>query len=460
VTELKENNQLIPLDVRASEDQGADPMVASTVFDTRMPLNVNDDDIWSDMKEPPVEHEKCTEMTFDLVRYEIGGTIRLLSAADSATQSQLPEKQQYASLEAKDALLEKLRLRLEDKYLRHCDMSVPLQWVAANVSRLVMAKIWLVIHHPFRKANHGTKISQETRDRTFLTSIDVIRYSRMLWNQHKTSNWGWLFRTYFQWHAVAFLLSELCVRTTGDAVDEAWDVLTEALPEWEKEGFLQKKTLLLWKPIQKLIAKARRVRLEELARRDIFPTDGTLGVAPQWQLPNQQEQLQEQQAFVNRAQHSPSDNSMQSVSGSGAGGSGTGGRGSTVKTTPEPNMLGTSMDPQARCGQLPNLNSGANVGNGVGNGTGFTGTGGFTASGTTADDTAMQDLDTAPLADPQMAMWLNDPLLLDNDTWDANQTPWDNVGLDPDVAFANNDGMPLDFAQSLWSESGVGGTGF
>ena len=110
-------------------------MVATTYFDTRMPSNVNDADIWPDMKEPPVEHEKCTEMTFDLVRYEIGGTIRLLSAADSG--SNLPESQQYASLEAKDALLEKLRLRLEDKYLRHCDMSLPLQWVAANVARLV-----------------------------------------------------------------------------------------------------------------------------------------------------------------------------------------------------------------------------------------------------------------------------------------------------------------------------------
>jgi hypothetical protein len=94
----------------------------------------------------------------------------------------------------------------------------------------------------------------------------------------------------------------------------------------------------------------------------------------------------------------------------------------------------------------------------MGNGAGFAG--GFTANGAAGNDTAMQDLNTAPLADPQMAMWLNDPLLLDNDTWDANQTPWDNVGLDPDLAFANNDGMRLDFAQSLWSESGIGGTGF
>jgi hypothetical protein len=126
--------QVCTLDVRASEDQGADPMVVASFFDTKMPLNVNDTDLWPEMTESPEEHIEATEMTFDLVRYEIGGTIRALS--QNQTASKLPDDA-YQTLEAKEALLERLRLRLEDKYLRHCDMSVPLQWVAANVSRLV-----------------------------------------------------------------------------------------------------------------------------------------------------------------------------------------------------------------------------------------------------------------------------------------------------------------------------------
>lgn len=84
------------------------------------------------MHEPPVEHEGCTEMTFDLVRYEVGETIRMLNAMSKYTH-----QDNHQALEAKEAALENLRLRLEDKYLRHCDMSDPLQWVAANVSRLV-----------------------------------------------------------------------------------------------------------------------------------------------------------------------------------------------------------------------------------------------------------------------------------------------------------------------------------
>ena len=110
-------------------------MVADRFFDTKLPLNVNDGDIWPGMREPPKEHEGCTEMTFDLVRYEIGGTIRLLSAMSKCPRESTASE--HDNLEAKEAALERLRLRLEDKYLRHCDMSEPLQWTAANVSRLV-----------------------------------------------------------------------------------------------------------------------------------------------------------------------------------------------------------------------------------------------------------------------------------------------------------------------------------
>jgi hypothetical protein len=137
-----------------------------------------------------------------------------------------------------------------------------------------MAKIWLVIHHPFRKS--GTTISQETRDRTFLTSVDVIRYSRMLETQQKTSKWGWLFRTYFQWHAVAFLLSELCVRRSGTAVDEAWEVLGEAFPDWNDSVAVHKRSML-WRPIVKLLRRARIVRIHELESRKRYPKDGSLG---------------------------------------------------------------------------------------------------------------------------------------------------------------------------------------
>ena len=106
-------------------------------FDTKMPLNINDTDIWPDMKDPPtVREDGCTEMTFDLVRYEIGSTIQKL-----ARMQKCPNPSKWPSLSIKESVLEGLRMRLENRYLRHCNMNDPLQWVAANVSRLVWASI-------------------------------------------------------------------------------------------------------------------------------------------------------------------------------------------------------------------------------------------------------------------------------------------------------------------------------
>lgn len=279
-------------DVRASEEQGSEPMIAERFFDTKLPSNINDTDIWPGMTEMPIEREGATEMTFDLVRYEIGGTVRILSALSKCPKESKASEQDQ--LESKDAALERLRLKLEDKYLKYCDNRDPLQWVAANVSRLVyisvlitiyfanivqvMAKIWLVIHHPFRRGALGAKLAQETRNRTFLTSIDIIRYARLLETQQKTLRWGWLFSSYRQWHSLAFLLGELCVRTEGPAVEDGWRVIEEAWPAWDTPDV--SKHLPLWKAITRLMVRARAVRREVLEKRKAFPVDGTLGPAP------------------------------------------------------------------------------------------------------------------------------------------------------------------------------------
>ena len=142
----------------------------------------------------------------------------------------------------------------------------------------IVAKIWLVIHHPFRQLQHGRTVSQATRDRTFQTSIDVIRYSRKVECQQQAARWGWLFRSYFQWHSMAFLLAELCTRREGAQVDDAWAVVDDAWPEWQRHSHA--KSSPLWKPTRRLYARAHAIRAQERDKRRAFPADGTLGPAP------------------------------------------------------------------------------------------------------------------------------------------------------------------------------------
>jgi len=66
-----------------------------------------------------------------------------------------------------------------------------------------------------------------------------------------------------QWHAIAFILSELCVRTTGPDVERAWKTIELATSEQSDE--FTKLAAHLWKPLRKLKAKAKNQREQSVA---------------------------------------------------------------------------------------------------------------------------------------------------------------------------------------------------
>ena len=267
--------EIVLLDIRAGEDHGTDPSITEESFDTKLPLNVNDEDLDPDALIAPEEHLGCTEMTFCLIRYEVSHTIRRLNYI-SPGPSKCREREMRASLEDKERLIEECHQYLEEKYLQYIDMAVPLYWVTATVARLIMSKMWLIVHHPFKRADGGANLPQETKDRLFVTSVEVVEFSRLLETEKTTIKWGWLFRTYVQWHAVAYILSELCTRTRGETVDRAWNAIDSVFADWGGVIVTSKRGML-WKPLRKLMAKARAARLAERQRDMRFPRDGTLG---------------------------------------------------------------------------------------------------------------------------------------------------------------------------------------
>ena len=267
--------QISSLDARASEDQGSDPSIGEQSFDTKFPLNINDEDIDPNMKETPEEHEGVTEMTFDLIRYSMGVTGKRLSYVPPG-RGHCQTMNDRLSIEDKEHMIDNLHQYLEKKYLSHCDMSVPLHWVAATVARLILAKMWLVVHHPFSRSDAGAGLPQETKDRLFRTSLEVIEFSRLLETEKTTLKWGWLFRTYVQWHSIAFVISQLCTRTIGPEVDKAWMVVEGVFDDWGGNVSSNQRGML-WKPLRKLMAKARAERSTALMKQARFPLDGSLG---------------------------------------------------------------------------------------------------------------------------------------------------------------------------------------
>jgi hypothetical protein len=112
------------LDTRAAEDHGADPTFTEAFYDARLPLNINDDDISPETKETPKERQGTTEMTFCLIRFELSAASRRMNFAGPGLANcgfRRPQK----TVEERERMIEEIHKRIDEKYLRYCDMTVP-----------------------------------------------------------------------------------------------------------------------------------------------------------------------------------------------------------------------------------------------------------------------------------------------------------------------------------------------
>lgn len=262
--------QVCILDTRASEDHGCDPTITEQSFDTKMPLNINDVDITPDMKDFPDVKHGCTDMSFCLIRFEVSNTFRRINYIPPGPPKQCTEHLAGITLQEKEKWITECHERLEERYLKDCDMSVPLFWVTATVARLMMSKMWLMVYHPFQRQDGGATLPPETKEKLFITSLENIEYSTLLETEARTMKWGWLFKTYMQWHALAFILSELCHRTSGEMVERAW-VAVESTREgrWGDRMTEDSSRGHLWRPLRKLYRKAKDARMRGLQEEQL-----------------------------------------------------------------------------------------------------------------------------------------------------------------------------------------------
>jgi len=252
--------QVVILDIRSSEDFGTDPSVGEYSFDVKLPLNVNDADLDPLNTQFLDPRDGVSEMTFCLIRYEILNSARRL--AYTPPTGPCLERAKTFSLADKEQMLKELHEKLEDKYLKYCDSAGPLFWVAATVARLIVSKMSLIVYG-FHQVGTVDTLPQHIKDRLFIASIEIMEYSQLLQTESATRKWGWLFHTYVQWHAIAYILREVCVRPYCDIVERGWSAVDGLFNSWG-DAVKHSRHGQLWTPMRKLMLKARRKRQADM----------------------------------------------------------------------------------------------------------------------------------------------------------------------------------------------------
>ncbi|VTT56406.1 unnamed protein product [Fusarium fujikuroi] len=235
------------LDMRSSEFHGYEPIVRDDMFDTKLPLNINDSDITPHMTEPPREREGYTQTAFCLIRCEVmkaGWKVGYASPTPTAARGD------------GELVVQQLKSRLEEHYLCYCDESVPFMLFTSKVAQLIVARTGLIVDFPRKQREAYT--STTIRDRLFSTSMEVLKLSSFILTNTSISKWTWHSKAHIQWHAAIFVLSEISSRPASAECDQAWEFINTVHNRW---GMNERgKRGNLWRPIQRLMVKARYVR--------------------------------------------------------------------------------------------------------------------------------------------------------------------------------------------------------
>ncbi len=166
-------HQISLLDLRASEARGS---MSGLSYDTKLPSNINDDDIGPETRTPPEPQVGLSDMTGALLRFELCEISRRLRRA--------------MALSAKEKIIEEFQQHLESTYLQYCNAGDRLQRLCANLARLVVKRMILMLY------KSEQNLPQCTRERLFFISIDIIDLANQLREDEFASRWSWLVRTY------------------------------------------------------------------------------------------------------------------------------------------------------------------------------------------------------------------------------------------------------------------------
>ncbi|KDB24461.1 hypothetical protein H109_03657 [Trichophyton interdigitale MR816] len=213
--------QILILDSRSAQLSGVAVNPDSYLFwDTRCPLNLNDSDLVPSMRELPAEYDGPTEMLFCRIRFEVGECMRKLKALEHRHAA---EASSAVRLAEESQLIDELEGRLEERYLKKCDPSIPFHLLALYLGRSSVCQMRLSLHTRQWYSSRGSALSAAERDQVFGLGLEIIGYDNLAYSNKALQPYRWHVAMAFPFEALILVLTELLARFEGDLVRLAWE---------------------------------------------------------------------------------------------------------------------------------------------------------------------------------------------------------------------------------------------
>lgn len=198
--------QLLPLDGLSGQLSGTGIAIAADSWDTKQPLNLEDEDIWPGMETPPVERKGATSMIFVLARTEIGRFHQKIRPALSPNNGNWGVVWEARDVSEIQEALRELENNMEEKYVRYCDISIPIQIMVIAMARGSINSARLRIRRPRGQNSEGISIPE--RKELYAMAEKVLGHDLAVRQNPSLDRYEWHMRQFFQWDPLITVLQE------------------------------------------------------------------------------------------------------------------------------------------------------------------------------------------------------------------------------------------------------------
>ena len=215
---------------RSSEDHGIDVSAASADTDIQEALNINDSDIYPEIKQLPAPQMHWTEMTAAVCIRRLGITVAYVVRLVNEMKAGDRDAAHWALLspdlpltEARRAAIMAERNRYVDDLLAQCSMVVPVQRATYKMTRLVQLKFDFITRLQLATIlGRGDGRDDKSKARSSVPAIateehlrlacEVIEVNSDIMDDEVIQDFRWTAEIYPQYHVLLYVLWHLCVQ--------------------------------------------------------------------------------------------------------------------------------------------------------------------------------------------------------------------------------------------------------
>lgn len=215
--------QICTLDVQTAQDHNSDPCVLERSFNTKLPANVSDVNLDSNMSKYPASQYERTETLPCLVHFEINYFLRQIAFSEDFVRENSYTALPYSQV---CKAIDLFQDRIQEQYLVHCDPDIPLDFMTINLSQLGIEKMRLIASKP---SDAQVRVTDQVD-----ICFRVSQVAHRMRAYEKGQKWIWLLEPRLELEALMCLLKILCGETGGGHTELAWIAVTNFYDYWKR----------------------------------------------------------------------------------------------------------------------------------------------------------------------------------------------------------------------------------